>query len=752
MAASVEQRDASGPDQGQLNAAERRRRRRESAIIVAAGLAVFIFALWEIRRPGAEETDPGNVFSFLLVNLNIILLLLLVYLVLRNVLKLVFERRQRVAGSHLRSRMVMAFVAVAVFPAAVMLLISLEFSTNAIDDWFNTEVEDSLRGAWHLAQTYYRESADRAVQHANELAEEIRSAAKTGRIEDVASDRAIEERLEKQQKAFGLGTVQVVDRDGNALLSKFNRDAPTGLPLGADPQLLADAMIGRNGTRVESLGESDLIRGSAPIYDPSGERVIGAVMVDYVVRDSPRGWSEDIMNSFREYRRLKLNKRPFKNLYMLTMALASLVVVFSATWLGLYLARGITEPLGNLADATRQVAEGNWDVVLEEAGGDEVGTLVRSFNAMTGELKTSHAALDERRRYIENILANIDAGVVAVDTNSVINTVNPAATSLLGLPSVDLLGRDAKTLFSILGYPEVVGLLEGLEDGSIASGTRSNVAREEEGRTLLVIATTLESAAGANTGFVLFFQDVSQIMGTQRMEAWREVARRIAHEIKNPLTPIQLSAQRMERKLTGRLEGDDAELLEDCTRTIVKEVEELKKLVNEFSQFARQPSGEKRAHDLNHLVEETLPLFSQSRPDIEMRFEPGPRIPEVEINREAVKRALINLMDNAVSAVTEDRNGGPGHDETIVVRTKLDEELSRVRLEVADSGPGVPAELRARILEPYFSTKPDGTGLGLAIVASIAADHQAYLRVHENQPRGTRFVIEFPANVPRDTV
>jgi two-component system nitrogen regulation sensor histidine kinase NtrY len=426
--------------------------------------------------------------------------------------------------------------------------------------------------------------------------------------------------------------------------------------------------------------------------------------------------------------------------------------VFSATWLGLYLARGITEPLGNLADATRQVADGNWDVELEEAGGDEVGTLVRSFNAMTGELKTSHAALDERRRYIENILGNIDAGVVAVDTDSVINTVNPAATSLLGLPSVDLLGRDAKTLFSILGYPEVVGMLEGLESGTIASGTRSNVAREEEGRTLLVIATTLESATGANTGFVLFFEDVSQIMGMQRMEAWREVARRIAHEIKNPLTPIQLSAQRMERKLAGRLEGEEAELLEDCTRTIVKEVEELKKLVNEFSQFARQPSGEKRPHDLNHLVEETLPLFSRSRPDIEMRFDPGPDLPEVDLNREAVKRALINLMDNAVAAVTEDRDGAPNHDETIVVRTKLDEELSRVRLEVADSGPGVPAELRARILEPYFSTKQDGTGLGLAIVASIAADHHAYLRVHDNQPRGSRFVIEFPANVSRDTV
>jgi two-component system nitrogen regulation sensor histidine kinase NtrY len=752
MAGTVEKRERLDIGSVEPPLAEKRRRRRESAIIVAAGLAVFIFALWEIRRPGAEDGDPGNVFSFLLVNLNIILLLLLVYLVLRNVLKLVLERRQKVAGSHLRSRLVMAFVAVAVFPAAVMLLISLEFSTNAIDDWFNTEVEDSLRGAWHLAQTYYRESADRAVQHASELAGEVGDAVQSGRIEDVASNKNIEEQLANKQRAFGLGTIQVVDRDGNAVLSKFNRDAPTGLPLGADPQLLADAMRGQNGARVESLGDSDLIRGSAPIYDASGTRIIGAVMVDYLVRDSPRGWSEDILNSFREYRKLKLNKGPFRNLYMLTMALASLVVVFSATWLGLYLARGIADPLVNLADATLQVAEGNWDVELEETGGDEVGTLVRSFNLMTGELKTSHAALDERRRYIENILGNIDAGVVAVEPDCVINTVNPAATSLLGLPPGDVTGRNAKTLFADLGYPEIVGVLEALEEGSIPSGTRSNISREEEGRTLLVIATTLVSASGAKTGFVLFFEDVSQIMGTQRMEAWREVARRIAHEIKNPLTPIQLSAQRMQRKLAGRFEGEDAELIADCTETIVKEVEALKNLVNEFSQFARQPSGEKRPHDLNQLVAETMPLFRSSRPDIEMHFEPGQGLPLVDINREAVKRALINLMDNAIAAVTEDRGGHPEHTEEIVVRTKLDTELSRVRLEVADSGPGVPPELYARVLEPYYSTKADGTGLGLALVASIAADHQAYLRIHDNVPRGARFVIEFPASVSRDTV
>jgi two-component system nitrogen regulation sensor histidine kinase NtrY len=476
-------------------------------------------------------------------------------------------------------------------------------------------------------------------------------------------------------------------------------------------------------------------------------------VVDYLVPESAKAWSERALDSYHEYRKLKLNKTPFKNVYVLTMGLASLVVVFSATWLGLYLARSITEPLARVSDATRKVAEGQWDVELAEEGGDEIGTLVRSFKSMTADLKASHASLEERRRYIENILAHIDAGVIAVDAAGHITAVNAGAVSLLGIAAERSIGSPAAELFARAGYPEVAETLEGLASGTVPSGARRSVTRESEGRTLAVTATRLVGPNESRHGSVLFFEDVSQIASAQRVEVWREVARRVAHEIKNPLTPIQLSAQRMQRKLSGRLEGEDLSVLDDCTRTIVTEVDTLKRLVDEFAAFARRSPGEKRPQDLNQLVEETLPLFSQARPEISMRFEADPSLPLVELNRDAVKRVIVNLLDNAVAAVSGEIKGPVREDapREIVVKTRYDAELDRACLEVADTGPGVSADVRARIFEPYFSTRAGGTGLGLAIVASIAADHRAFVRHRVNHPCGSRFVVEFPASSTEST-
>ena len=719
----------------ELSPEERRRRLREGVVIIAAGLAVLLFGLWEIRRPGAHDTASGNVFSFLLVNLNIVLVLVLVFLVLRNVMKLVVERRRRVPGSQLKSRMVFAFLAIALFPAAVMLAMSIEFSSNSIDDWFSREVEDSLRGAWQVAQQHYEVAADDTTVHAKALAGEL-----AGSWEDEAD---LTTRANLYRERYGLGGVFVFDPNGR----EISRSVSLGDPPPVEPNLLVSTLQGRSDVSVAKDGDIDRVRSAVPITTADGSQVLGSVVVDKLIEHGPRTSSEQIIASYREYRNLKLNKRPFQNLYILTMVLASLVVVFSATWVGLYLARGITEPLGRLAEATRDVAGGNWDVVIEEGGGDEVGTLVNSFNAMTSELKARDEQLDERRRYTENILANIDAGVIAVDALYRVATVNPAAVSLLGLQGDDLEGQSAAELFREHGYSEVGQLLDDLGRGIVDSGTQINVDREDEGRTLLVIGTTLVSRLGQSSGFVLFFEDVSQISAVQRMEAWKEVARRIAHEIKNPLTPIQLSAQRMERRLGEKLSGSEKELLSECTETIVNEVDALKGLVNQFSKFARQSDAPKNSHNLNQLVEETLPLYRQSRPSIKFKFDRDDEAPEVEMDREAVKRALVNLLDNAVAAVLQTKGDGDGNGEssTITVKTRYDATLSRVSLEVNDSGIGIPAEHRSRVLEPYFSTKDEGTGLGLAIVSSVAADHRAYLHIQENNPRGTRVIVEFPA-------
>ncbi len=734
--------EPSGPSQE-----EARRRRFEGLIILAAGLAVLFFALWEIRNPNARGA-AGNVFSFLLINTNIILLLLLIFLVVRNLTKLVVERRQRVLGSQLKGRMVMAFVTIAAFPALVLLLVSMEFFTNTIDGWFSTEVEESLEGAWSLAHTYYEESAADALLHSRAISRAISADGGSG----LRNKRRLEALVEEHQRSYNLGTVQIFDRQGEQRVVQFNEQAPTGLPLKADRELLDETFLGEDATRVEVLGESDIIRGGSPVYGGrSGEEVVGAVIVDYLVKRSAKAWSQDILDSYRDYRQLKQSRRPFRNLYILTLSLASLVVVFSATWVGIYLARSITDPIGRLAEATQDVAAGRWGVKIEETGGDEVATLVRAFNSMTGQLQTSHEDLDERRRYIENVLANVAAGVVSVDSQHLISTVNPAAVSLLGLPASGLVGREAIGVFTDAGYPEVAAMLEELNSGALPSGTRRNIQRKEEGRTLLVTATALLRRSGSAAGSVLFFEDVSQIVAVERTEAWKEVARRIAHEIKNPLTPIQLSAQRLKRRLGESVEGDDAVLFDECTTTIVDQVDHLKNLVNEFSRFTQGGDTEKSLHDLNDIVAETLPLYRQAWPDMDIGFERGESLPPVMMNRDGVKRALINLLDNAVSVSAgsspAEANGQEAGSNQIRVKTTFDKALSRVILEVADNGPGISAEDKARVFEPYFSTKDDGTGLGLAIVASVAAEHQAYIRLRDNMPSGSRFTIEFPAKI-----
>jgi two-component system nitrogen regulation sensor histidine kinase NtrY len=269
------------------------------------------------------------------------------------------------------------------------------------------------------------------------------------------------------------------------------------------------------------------------------------------------------------------------------------------------------------------------------------------------------------------------------------------------------------------------------------------LARDGQELAVLLTGTRLVTEGFGPRGLVLFLEDVTHLLRVQRMEAWREVARRIAHEIKNPLTPIQLSAQRLRRRYAAQL-GDDGAVFDECTRTIIQQVDDLKALVNEFSTFARMPAGAHAPQDLNPVVEEALVLFREGHREIQFAFDPEAALPEIEVDREGIKRAVINLLDNAVAACAARRGASPGDPARVELRTTHDRSLGVVRLEIADNGPGMSPEVKARLFEPYFSTKPDGTGLGLAIVSAIVADHNGFIRVRDNLPRGSRFVMEFP--------
>jgi two-component system nitrogen regulation sensor histidine kinase NtrY len=721
---------------------ERRSRMFELVAFASAALAALLFAAYEMGAPGRTPDATSNVTSFFLVNLNVVLLLVVIFMVARNVTKVVVERRRGVLGSHLRSRLVFAFFAVAFFPGALMVVFSYGFATDSIDDWLSDDIEEALDGAWDVAHRYYRDIADSSVAHAQALAATM---AREGAPEDLSSAelRAL---ILPHQRAYGLGAVHVVDPRGLALIAVGGEGAATGLSRLPGTELFTRALAGQADSEVESVGDGDVIRGAAPIRAADGS-VVAVVVVDAWVEQSAKRAAENIVETFGEFRKLRLGKRPLKNLYLLTVGLAALVVVLGASWLGIVMARTITDPIGRLAAATRDVASGRWDLKLdEETGDDEVGTLTQAFRSMASDLRRTHEDLESRRAYTENVLANVDAGVVSVDRDGRIGTINPAARELLGIVAEDAAGAVASEVFARAELPAVARLLEELRAGKVNSGAQITVVRERAGLTMLVTATRLDVPGTGTVGSVLFFENVSGIVEVQRMEAWREVARRIAHEIKNPLTPIQLSAQRLGRRLQAALAGEDAALLEECVGTIVREVEGLKNLVNEFSRFARTSTAERTPQDLGELVGDTLSLYRQSRPDIQWDLHSDAGLPAVPIERDGVRRALVNLLDNAVAAVSAEGGTG-GLPPAIGVSVVGDRHLRRVVLAVADNGPGIPEAQRSRVFEPYFSTKEGGTGLGLALVSSMAADHHAYVRIVDHKPRGTRILIEFPTIV-----
>jgi two-component system nitrogen regulation sensor histidine kinase NtrY len=505
------------------------------------------------------------------------------------------------------------------------------------------------------------------------------------------------------------------------------------------------------------MGTGDVIRSAVPIPSSfkTGEPV-GVVVVNHLVPASLAREVGEIRATLADYRTLQPSAGTIGRLYQLELLLFSLVILLFAIWWGFRMAKGVTGPIRALAEGTAEVARGNLDVVVESHATDEVGFLVDSFNQMTHDLREAHAhlehsnaELDQRRRYMEIVLRNVGAGVVSLDAEGRISTVNPSAGRLLAIPpGVAAVG---KKLEEVLSQPDALEVVRELTS-RLRAGVRESIRRQvqvtvgEEVLTLLVTVTLLQDDDGRPLGTVVVFDDYSQVVRAQRMAAWREVARRIAHEIKNPLTPIHLSAQRIRRRFRGRLAAgtEDAKVFDECVDTIASQVEGLKHLVNEFSNFARLPSARLVPEDLNRLVGEAVASYAGTE-GVRLETDLDPELPEVEVDREQLRRVLTNLLDNAVAAVRErnlrEASREIGH---VELRTAYHAPLQTARIEVIDDGCGIKPEDRPRIFDPYFSTKSQGTGLGLAIVSRIVAEHRGYVRVHANRPRGTRFVVELP--------
>jgi two-component system nitrogen regulation sensor histidine kinase NtrY len=742
------------PPSAEVTEAERRRRRREiwlSTLLVLAIGGIVLGQQWASAPPRAPSAASSALF-LLLNAVNVFLIFLLVYLVARNLVKLVFERRRGALGSRLNLKFVLAFAIVASVPTGVLFLVSSAIVGNSIDTWFSLQIDRTLDESRRIAEVYYQSEADDALRFGRRIADQI---AEHGLLSETEAPEPLADFVQRKQRDYGLGVVEVFGAAGEERVVAVNPEIPTASFSRGDSDLVRSALRGIAASRVEEAVGGSVIRAAVPIETAlETGPAAGAVVVNHFVPFALAQKIEQIRKAHDDYRALQPYAGHIERIYRLELLLFSLVVLLFAVWWGFRMAKGVTTPIRALAEGTAQVARGNLDVVVDEQADDEVGFLVRSFNRMTGDLKDArdglertNAELERRRSYMEVVLRNVGAGVVSLDAEGRIHTINPSAQRLLGVPpGVGLVGR---ALVEVVRAPEQLAVVTELA-GRLRPGVRESIRRQvqipsgDEMLTLLVTVTLLKDEEGRVLGTVVVFDDYTQLVKVQRMEAWQEVARRIAHEIKNPLTPIQLSAQRIRRRFGPRLrDAEDARVFDECVDAITSQVEGLKLLVNEFSNFARLPAASPVPDDLNRLVREAVARY-QGVEGLSLETDLEPVLPAVEIDREQIGRVLTNLIDNAIAAVRQRAAEEPGFHGRIELRTVYDAPLRAARLEVLDDGVGIRPEDRRRVFEPYFSTKPHGTGLGLAIVARIVTDHRGYVRIHDAAPRGARVIVELP--------
>lgn len=735
------------PEEGRIAKLRKQRKRIRQGTLSFCLLLIpaFLYIQSRLFRGEIETNLDTNILIFALINVNILLVLLVLFLVLRALAEFLFESRARRLGNKLKTKMIASFLSLALIPTLLLFFVSLQFVSTSMDYWFNTSVEDSLQQSLQLAQTILSTKQNQAKEINEIIAEQLQ---KTDLKDEKAIDNYFQQILH-YTLITGLDALRLnslnekinISRSSsrlrNVLLPKIN--AITFEKLKQEDE--------KDGYLVQDLAQGTLITCITIVSLNEGQKAILASSL--LIEPTQMQHMQAISSGVENYRQLKHFKEPFKFWLVIILLIVTLLVAFAAIWFALYISRGLTSPLENLVFATQRIAEGDLEFKMESDSPDEMGQLVRSFNQMTTNLSKSnkqlaeaHQALqissqesEQRRRYTEIILQNVSAGVISVDQNGIITTINRFAEKLLNINRNSYLGFNFTKILPPYQAEIVQGFIEELKDTSkqtVERRLKLNVLGKYF--SLLINFTQLENEEGELVGYVLVFDNLTKLEKMQRIAAWREVARRIAHEIKNPLTPIQLSAQRLRRRYPEIVNEKDS-VFDKCTSTIITQVDELKRLVSEFSQFARMPKVQKTSGDFTSLIEKTIFLHQEAHKEISFQLEII-KIPKFSFDQEQIKRCLINLLDNAVAVLP---SGG-----TITIRLYTDKEEENVFLEVADNGPGINIKDRPRLFEPYFSTKKTGTGLGLAIVSTIIADHNGYVRVQENQPQGSVFVIELP--------
>ncbi len=713
-------------------------------IVITVGILTFIET--QITNFGSDFPMSSTVLMFILINTNLLLLLALLLLVFRNLAKLYYEKKNNILGSKLKTRLVAAFIVLALLPTTVLFFFSIHFISTSIAFWFNTPVEQTLDSSLAVGQKLYEYIEEKNEFFAKRAAFQIDSRM----LLDKENETKLTRYSQVIQRAFNRHAVEVYTPDAKRVSLSLANELESlhfGLLTSND---LTGIPAGKNSRTIsQTIKEGEFLRTIAPIpfgSDPAKARAF--IVVTSLVSPELSMNLQAILKGIEEYHQLKMAKKPAQISYYIALSIVALLVIFCAVWFGFQLAKSITIPIMKFAEGTQRVTDGDLNYQIDFETDDEIGTLIKSFNSMTKQLaagrqqialsgemlKQQNAELEKSRQYIEIVLKNISAGVVSVDNKGIITTINKAAESMLGINSRNILNQHFKTVLKN-DYLQIADkIYDQVAQGREMLEIPISVAISGAPKHFSLTFNTLKDDQERNIGGVLVFDDVTELEKAQRVAAWREVARRIAHEVKNPLTPIKLSAQRLKRKY-GKQIND--EIFTNCADTIVEHVDLIRNLVNQFSAFAKFPDANLVPCRIENIILETIALYREGLEQVDLRSRFADNIPILKLGQQHMKQAFINLIDNAVYAVSQ--NG------IILIDVSFDEILKIVRIEISDNGRGISDKEKTRLFEPYFSTKKSGMGLGLAIVSSIISDHNGVIRVQDNKPQGAKFIIELPA-------
>jgi two-component system nitrogen regulation sensor histidine kinase NtrY len=731
-----------------LSSEEKRRRKREIILIVVIIAIVSVLTYVETRviHFGIDFPISNTILMFILININLLLLILLIFLVFRNLVKLLIDRRRKVLGAKLRTRLVVAFIALTLLPAIVLFFFSISFITTSTEFWFNVPIEQALDNSLRVGRSLYNRAEDTNRFILEQAAYQI----VTRKLLEEKRHTKLSNYIQIVQRAFNVDAVEVYSTNASRLTYATTPELEE-VPFTVIPTDRVQRDMPPSGVRTitEDLSNGELVRtiGAVP-FGAGPDGIEAYVAVSILIPPAVAENLNSISNGIEAYQQIKLLKKPIQITYYITLSIVGLLVVFCAIWFGFYVAKTITIPIMELAEATKRVAEGDLEFSIEQVADDEVGSLVHSFNRMTRDLRSSREQLElsarmlrdqnveieEKRQFLAIVLKNVSAGVITLDAHGIISTVNTSAERMLNIRGAEVLNRNYQEILTggfLRQADDTISQLLQSPENAVAFPLRVTV--EGRPRSFLFHVGALRDENGSHMGMVAVFDDLTELERAQRMAAWREVARRIAHEVKNPLTPISLSAQRLKRKY-GTAISDP--VFDECTRMIIDHVELIRNLVNEFSAFARFPAANPAPCKLLPIIEETIALYREGHPLVSFNLSSNGEPPILNMDRRQIKQALINLVDNAISAMR--RRG------RIDILVSEDAAQERVLIEVADSGPGIADDVKARLFEPNFSTKTTGMGLGLTIVNSIISDHQGRVRVEDNAPAGARFIIELP--------